>query len=94
MPAKKPKPSSKVSEPVALYDAKTHLSDLVDQAAAGREFTIMKSGKPMARLVPLVAPDTRALRKPGKGKGQVWMSADFDAPLPPELLRLFNGGDE
>ncbi len=83
-----------VAEPVGLYEAKTRLSELVDQAAAGKEFTIMKSGKPMARLVPLTPPDTRALRIPGGGKGRVWMAKDFDAPLPPEMLRLFTGEDE
>ena len=83
-----------VAEPVGLYEAKTRLSELVDAAAAGKEFTIMKSGKPMARLVPLTPPDTRALRIPGGGKGRGWVSKDFDAPLPPEVLRLFTGEDE
>ena len=35
-----------------LYDAKTQLSALVDQAAAGAEIIIAKNGKPMAKLVP------------------------------------------
>ena len=76
-------------EAVSLYEAKTHLSDLVEQAAAGREITIAKSGKPKARLVPLAPKDTRHLRIPGRGKGKVWIAPDFDAPLPPEVLRLF-----
>jgi prevent-host-death family protein len=94
MAARKPKKTRKVSEPVGLYEAKTNLSDLVDQASAGREITIAKSGMPMARLMPLVAPDLRSLRKPGKGKGRVWMAADFDAPLPREIERLFAGEGE
>lgn len=94
MAARKRKPARKVAEPVGLYDAKTRLSELVDEAAAGREFTIAKSGKPMARLVPLVAPDLRALRKPGGAKGRIWMAADFDAPLPPDIQRLFAGESE
>lgn len=61
-----------------LYDAKTQLSSLVDQAAAGKEIIIAKNGKPMARLVPFKQP----LRKPGKYKGKIWMSKDFDAPMP------------
>jgi prevent-host-death family protein len=79
----------KVNEPVSLYDAKTHLSELVEQAALGQEIIIAKSGKPKARLVPLAPKDTRHLRKPGGGKGKVWIADDFDAPLPPEVLRLF-----
>jgi prevent-host-death family protein len=94
MSGRKRKPARAVAEPIGLYDAKTRLSELVDEAAAGREFTISKSGKPMARLVPLKSPDVRALRKPGGAKGRVWMADDFDAPLPPEMLRLFAGEGE
>jgi prevent-host-death family protein len=83
------KKGRRVREAVSLYEAKTHLSELVEQAAQGAEITIAKSGKPKARLVPLAAKDTRRLRKPGKGKGKVWIAPDFDAPLPPELGRLF-----
>jgi prevent-host-death family protein len=79
----------RIRETVSLYEAKTHLSDLVEQAAAGREIIIAKSGKPKARLVPLAPKDTRHLRKPGRGKGRGWIAPDFDAPLPPEVLRLF-----
>lgn len=78
-----------VAEPVALYDAKTNLSALVDRAAAGDEFVITKSGKPMARLVPLHA--ERVAREPGRGRGQWQLSADFDAPLPNELVEAFEG---
>ncbi|NUB14257.1 type II toxin-antitoxin system prevent-host-death family antitoxin [Azospirillum brasilense] len=38
---------------ISLYDAKTHLSGLVERAAAGEEFVIAKNGVPMAKLVPL-----------------------------------------
>lgn len=85
------KNARRVREPVSLYDAKTHLSELVDRAAEGQEITITKSGKPKARLVPLAPEKTRHLRKPGKGKGKVRITPDFDAPLPEPLLRLFAG---
>jgi prevent-host-death family protein len=87
MPAHKK--TKAVREPVSLYDAKTHLSRLVEEAAQGREIVIAKSGKPKARLVPLAPKDTQKLRVPGKGKGKVWIAPDFDAPLPPDILRLF-----
>ncbi len=85
----KPKKTKLVREPVSLYDAKTHLSELVEQASQGQEIIIAKSGKPKARLVPLAPKDTRHLRVPGKGKGKGWVAPDFDAPLPPEVQRLF-----
>jgi prevent-host-death family protein len=72
---------------INLYEAKTQLSALVEEAAAGAEIIIAKAGKPRARLVP-VRP---ALRRPGSAKGKVWIAADFDAPLPDEVLRAFAG---
>lgn len=72
-----------------LYDAKTHLSALVDKAAAGAEIVIAKNGRPMARLVAYHAPKQR---RPGRGKGKIWMSADFDAPLPAEFLEAMTEG--
>ena len=74
-------------ETVALYDAKTHLSSLVDRAAEGEEIVISKSGKPKARLVPLG--DVHPQREPGKGRGQWAIGDDFDAPLPPDVLDGF-----
>ncbi len=79
-----------VRETVSLYEAKTQLSRLVERAAAGEEIVIAKSGRPRARLVPLE--DTRALRVPGRGKGRWRVAKDFDAPLPDDVLRGFEGG--
>lgn len=80
-----------VRETVALYDAKTHLSSLVERAAEGEEIVISKSGKPKARLVPLG--DVHPRREPGKGRGQWSVSEEFDAPLPPEILEIFGHTD-
>ncbi|MGH7654976.1 MAG: type II toxin-antitoxin system Phd/YefM family antitoxin [Gemmatimonadaceae bacterium] len=88
-----PKKRRRVHEPVSLYDAKTHLSEFVDLASAGREITISKSGKPKARLVPLDPGQGRNLRIPGKGKG-IRIAHDFDAPLPADVLKLFGGSAE
>jgi prevent-host-death family protein len=60
---------------VNIYDAKTHLSELVQRAAAGEEIVIARNGKPAARLVALAAP---AARRPGGWEGQVWIAPDFD----------------
>ena len=45
---------------VNLYAAKTHLSELVDRAAAGEEIVIAKAGKPKAKLVPYRPPQKKA----------------------------------
>lgn len=77
-----------MSETVNLYGAKTHLSELVDRAAAGEEIVIAKAGVPLARLVPLAG--FSPTRAPGGWEGVVWVSDDFDAPLPAELLAGFS----
>lgn len=74
---------------VNIHEAKTHLSRLVEEAAAGREIVIAKAGKPVARLVPLAAaPRPKRL---GALRGRITIPADFDAPLPDEELRRFEG---
>ena len=72
---------------VNLHAAKTHLSRLVDQAAAGEEIVIAKAGKPMVRLVPAAQHAVRT----GFGtlKGKLRIADDFDKPLPPRMLRAF-----
>jgi prevent-host-death family protein len=70
---------------VNMQAAKAQLSTLVEEAAAGEEIVIAKAGKPVARLMPL----QKIVRRPGRLKGKIWMSDDFDAPLPPELRKAF-----
>lgn len=53
-----------MSKQVNLYEAKTHLSRLVDEAAKGKEIVIAKNDKPVARLVALAKPN-RLKRKLG-----------------------------
>lgn len=79
-----------MSKTMNLYEAKTHLSELVERASAGEEIIIAKAGRPKARLVPLEK--VSRPRKPGIWKGRVWIADDFDAPLPDEILNGFQGG--
>jgi prevent-host-death family protein len=72
-----------------LYEAKSQLSSLVEEAAAGDEIIIAKAGVPKARLVPLRPRTTR--RRPGGSEDRVWIAPDFDAPLPEDLLDAFAG---
>ena len=76
-----------MSDFVNLYDAKTHLSALVERAAAGEEIVIAKAGKPKAKLVPY-----RVGKKRRGGQnllGITYIAEDFDAPLPPEIQKYF-----
>ena len=74
---------------VNIHEAKTHLSRLLEEVAAGNEIIIAKAGKPMARLVPFgMIPKRRRL---GIFKGQLNIPDDFDAPLPDDVLASFEG---
>jgi prevent-host-death family protein len=72
---------------VNMHEAKSQLSRLVAEVAAGEEVLIAKAGKPVAKLVRYDSPRPR--RQPGAWRGRVWISEDFDE-LPPELLAAFN----
>ena len=74
---------------VSVYDAKTHLSRLLDRAAAGEEIVITRNGRPVARLV--AATPAREPRELGQLKGRIRMRKDFDAPLPDDVLDAFEG---
>jgi prevent-host-death family protein len=72
-----------------VHEAKTHLSKLLDQAIAGEEVVIMRSGKPLVRLTPVeTAPAPRVL---GTAKGEFVVPDDFNEPLPEEILAQFEG---
>lgn len=64
---------------VSLYEAKTQLSRLVDEAAAGAEVVITKNGRPCARLVPLES--ARPARRLGAWTVPVRIAPDFDDAL-------------
>jgi prevent-host-death family protein len=76
---------------VNIHAAKTHLSRLLDAVADGEEILIARAGKPIARLVPLqgiVAPKRRRL---GRLAGQFTVPEDFDAPMPADIVKDFEG---
>lgn len=72
---------------VSVHEAKTHLSRLLDEAMAGEDIVIARSGKKLVRLVPVEeAPVHRAF---GTAKGLFVLPDDWDAPLPDEVLEEF-----
>jgi prevent-host-death family protein len=73
---------------VTLFDAKNRLSALVDQVERGQEVTITRRGKPVARLVPVIAQadrarnavaKLRALREGIAQRGEVFTSDELKA---------------
>ena len=76
---------------VNIHAAKTHLSRLVEEAAAGTEIIIAKAGTPRAKLVPLTAGSGRNERRLGLLADRLSIPEDFDAPLPADILDDFEG---
>ena len=74
---------------VNIYDAKTQLSKLIEEAVAGNDVIIARGGKPVARLTRLGS--SKRKLKFGVLKGKIKFSADFDAPLPSEVQKEFEG---
>jgi antitoxin (DNA-binding transcriptional repressor) of toxin-antitoxin stability system len=73
-----------------IHEAK-HNSQAGGKRRRGEEIVIAKAGKPIARLVPLAAPV--GSRQKGALKRKIRVGADFDAPLPDDVLATFEGRD-
>jgi prevent-host-death family protein len=73
---------------VNVHEAKTHFSKLLARVERGEEVVIARAGAPVARLVP-------EKRRPapifGGDSGKLTVPEDFDAPLPDEVLKAFEG---
>ncbi len=71
----------------SIYEAKTHLSRLVDACETGREFVITRNGRPVAKLVPLPA-RPRPVFGDLKGRIKIKMK-DVRGPLPEDIFNVF-----
>jgi prevent-host-death family protein len=80
-----------MTKSVGVHEAKTHLSRLLVDVAAGEEVAITRRGEEVARLVPARRAPTRRL---GLDRGRFVVPEDFDAPLPEETLAAFEGSSE
>jgi len=74
---------------INIHHAKTHLSRIVEEVAAGAEVIIAKAGRPVAKLVPL-GPVVRK-KHLGLLRGAFAIPDDFDAALPKGVLDTFEG---
>ena len=72
-----------ITKTVSIYDARKQLSELLKLALEGNDVIIVENNKPLARLVP-ISEDAQP-RTAGLNKGKIWVSEDFDDPLPEEF---------
>ncbi|HEY5045324.1 MAG TPA: type II toxin-antitoxin system prevent-host-death family antitoxin [Solirubrobacteraceae bacterium] len=75
-----------MTKSVGVHEAKTHLSRLLEDVAAGEEIMITRRGEQIASLVPV---HRSAARRLGIDRGRFIVPDDFDAPLPDELAAAF-----
>ena len=80
---------------IDIGEAATQLPQLIECALAGEEITFARSGMSVAQLSPITPrPLSREPRKLGQLEGKMWISPEFDAPLPDEIARAFGMLDE
>ena len=73
-----------MTKTIDVRDAQAQLPELLTLALEGNEVIISEGDKPLARLVPVdVAKQWK--RVAGLNRGAIWMSDDFDEPLPDEF---------
>lgn len=72
---------------VNIYEAKTHLSKLIERVAAGEEVVISKAGTPVADLVPHRCAPVAF----GGLKGQLAYDDDAFTDVDPDIQRMFYG---
>lgn len=75
-------------ETVNIYVAKAKLSQLVDKAASGEDVVVSRNGRPLVRITRL---ESKQRIRFGVLKGKLDVPADFNAPLPDEILAGFEG---
>ena len=75
-----------MTKSVGVHEAKTHLSRLLQEVAAGEEVTITRRGEPVARLV---GPEARLKRVFGAHRGLIEIGEDFDDPLSDDVADAF-----
>ncbi len=65
---------------VGAFEAKTRLSELLEQARGGAVFRITRRGRPIAELRGVRSPERRP--RFGCDRERVRIGPDFDAPIP------------
>ncbi len=79
---------------IGVAEAKAKLSELIDQVERGEEVVLSRYGKAVARIVPIEPPKIDRSAFFDCMKDKIWIADDFDAPLPEDIQRYFEGYDD
>jgi antitoxin (DNA-binding transcriptional repressor) of toxin-antitoxin stability system len=72
-----------VTKTIDVRDKKITVQELIAQVREGVEIILAEGDQPVARLLPVLSPDSP--RQAGLFEGSIWTSDDFDDPLPDEF---------
>jgi antitoxin (DNA-binding transcriptional repressor) of toxin-antitoxin stability system len=72
-----------ITRTIDVRDKKITLQELIAQVRDGVEIILAEGGQPVARLLP--AESAPSLRQPDLHPDGIWVSDDFDDPLPDEF---------
>ena len=75
---------------VNIGQAKAHLSRYIKKVEHGETIVLARRNQPVAEIRPILK-KIRRRRPMGLCAGEFVVPADFDAPLPDDLLDLFEG---
>jgi len=79
---------------ISIDEIKNDVGRYFDRVQAGETLLVTRSGQPVAEIKPIVPTEehvARSLRPIGLAEGEFVVPDDFDAPLPEEILREFEG---
>lgn len=72
---------------INTHEAKTHLSQLINDVLAGEDIIIARSGKRLVKIIPYKP--SQKPRRGGQLSGLISINDDFDAPLPQSIEDAF-----
>jgi prevent-host-death family protein len=73
---------------INIEEIQQDFSDVLQRVEAGETLVILKAGKPLAEIKPLLATG-KSLRPFGLCTGEFSVPDNFDAPLPQEIIEAF-----
>ena len=75
-----------MTKSIGVHQAKTHFSELIEEAIQGNDIVVTRRGEPVIRLVAI---SQRPVRHFGIDRGLLEIPDDFDAPLNDDTLNAF-----
>lgn len=76
---------------ISLEEMKQNLPAFLQRIEVGETLVLMKAGKPVAEIKPIVSAPAKFFRPYGLCAGEFVVPDDFDDPLPENVIAEFEG---